>query len=582
MSAQPYPYASTPASTRRTKQLVQATMCHLATAAVKRAQAKMTGMTCPRPELDLLLTSTDEAVDHHVVLHNSSLANVGPSDWSPHLYSLKNDIPASEQLRLHCSAGVFRHDRRPLTSFTGYSVLHQHRADVMELASLPTFQHRFRLMTRGAFDGLDAKGVYFSGGCVTACLTTDITKADTYQNSDVDIFLCAGSPGKAVAIVQRIQDALRHNIADFDANYRVLRTPGVITLIPSTDYATKGYRKLQIVMALYTTPSDIVTVFDLDPVAVLYDLDDVFIAPRAMRSYWTGCTFVTNAIRSSSAPRILNLEGGVASVGSNKVFDKLDEEKTHVHCCVMDTEDTCVTDRNIYTLASTVRRGGAGQWTYSATDFGRLIALWDLVARRKEREEALIAATKGQTSMYGLYHEPSPLAVCTDSGAYIEAFVGAGFLTEEDAEKRIKCHDSYAENGTRAYSAPRDACAGGSELTLILPTGLSARLQREYGISIKRKKYAANIPDWHGVEFELCTWRQTAATIWCPPQQSEAAPAYRLLKKLAQLTYWLVGKMEYGAPWASLRFSKTFAKLLENDVDSSFPQDAHFRKWLCS
>ncbi|KAK0527448.1 hypothetical protein OC835_004977 [Tilletia horrida] len=447
--------------------------------------------------------------------------------------------------------------RAPLNEFSGHALMAQFRGDLMEIATLATFRDRFHTLSRGVFKGLYTKGLVFAGGFVTACLTTDINHAGAYSASDIDIFLVANSVRTAQSTTRTLENVLRTNIPAFDTNFRIMRTPGVISIIPSPAYVSQGYRKIQIVMTLYSSPSDVVAHFDLDPVAALYNLEDVYIAPRAVRSFWTAYTFVTDAIRGSTAQRILKyaLRGFSLMLPDVSIHDEADGSVTP--------------------LADMLAAQQAGQvrWTHRATDVARLAAMWDIVFDKPDLVETLIKATRGQNSLYGLYDEaenqfalPGTAYVDTEFDLFVDGFLLAGFLTHDIVAKKIADVETYANNAIMEAATITNAFRVGNELTMILPTTLRERLLSFANLNIKRSKFSEVVIDLDGVELELCTWKQTTHGIWAPGPHNMRAVEYRLARKAAQLTTWAAAKMgASGAPWESLRYSRTFATMIEHD-----------------
>ncbi|KAK0558865.1 hypothetical protein OC844_004823 [Tilletia horrida] len=574
--------------------------------AARRCTVEAAGLVYARPSLDDILSSTDDAVDSEVVQHNSALAFVRPAEWRSHVFSVKDDLCTSPFLSFDGTDGTYYKYRAPVPDFSGHTVLHQKRQDIMVIASFPTFEHRFRVLSLDAFKGLNTRGLVFSGGFVTACLTTSVSEANAYSDSDIDIFLTVPSPRLATKVVSHLQGVLRHNVPDFDANFRTLRTPGVITLVPSAEYIGRGYRKIQIIMVLYDTPSDIVAHFDLDPVCVAYDLTDVYIAPRAMRSFWTGSTYATDALCASNAQRILKycrrgfavrfpdasyeyepedneMEGRVLTVAK-----RLDEETSFVHSALLDLEPGHITAKNVYDLAERVRRGSHGQWLHSLTDFARLVALWNLVSDKVGLEEVLVRAIKGPYSAYGFYSEPqrectnaATVCVDTESDVILDGLIASGFLSARVAERKIHDEERYVGNGTLACPTIQDACLKGGHLTVILPCGLAEKLEHHFGVNIVRLPYSQTVLDYYGIDLEACSWRLSKACIWGPSPHLREAPTYRLLKKVSQLTTWAMNRISYGAPFSSLRYSKTLEIMIDRDVEPWFNQEDQFVQWLC-
>ena len=61
----------------------------------------------------------------------------------------------------------------------------------------------------------------------------------------------------------------------------------------STMLADYPYRRLQIILKLYPTPTDLLLSFDLDPCAILFNGSGVKMLPRTARALEVGCTSLT-------------------------------------------------------------------------------------------------------------------------------------------------------------------------------------------------------------------------------------------------------------------------------------------------
>ncbi|KAK0518076.1 hypothetical protein OC835_007959, partial [Tilletia horrida] len=288
-----------------TEALVSASIQHIRDQVRRRNQWHRSGIVVGRPDLRTLLSDKGAGIARQINLHNAFCAAVSPHDWKAHVFDLTTDVFQSGLINYDHAAGVLRMQRLPSPDLAGHPVLHQNRQMHEDLADIATFRSRFHVMTNGALTGLTSRDIIVSGGSVLACLTTAPSQATEYVRSDIDLFVTARTTSSARALVGEIETVLNKNIPSFKTDFRVFRSPDVITFAPSNHARAHGYRKIQVITALNSTPCDIVAHFDLDPVCVFYNLERVFITPRAMRAFWTGFSYVTNAIRTVSAARIL-------------------------------------------------------------------------------------------------------------------------------------------------------------------------------------------------------------------------------------------------------------------------------------
>lgn len=76
-----------------------------------------------------------------------------------------------------------------------------------------------------------------------------------------------------VTQIRRIHDKLARHVGAF--NIVVVRTKNALTLC-----SQYPQRNIQIILGLFQKPEDIVAMYDLDCVSVLYDGNNVFALPR--------------------------------------------------------------------------------------------------------------------------------------------------------------------------------------------------------------------------------------------------------------------------------------------------------------
>jgi len=136
---------------------------------------------------------------------------------------------------------------------------------------------------------LDEK-VIIAGGSVLQALTVgDGMRPSVWWDgmNDVDIFLYVETAEEATRISRRIFVAL----AVDGENWQIIRTSGVITML-RTDLSDwddwKVEQKIQIILRLYHSPTEVLVHFDCDSCCCCYDGREVWVAPRGLRALKTG------------------------------------------------------------------------------------------------------------------------------------------------------------------------------------------------------------------------------------------------------------------------------------------------------
>eukprot|EP00708_Paratrimastix_pyriformis_P002063 GAFH01000801.1.p1 GENE.GAFH01000801.1~~GAFH01000801.1.p1 ORF type:complete len:916 (-),score=370.20 GAFH01000801.1:143-2854(-) len=157
-----------------------------------------------------------------------------------------------------------------------------------------TFMNRFHATHGGALDGMDWSNMVVAGGSVLMSLI--ITPPSARQRSDpdavalefvndVDIFLYGLDPDQAMRKIKAIEAFLRKKQEEMhpEGEFLVVRTHHALTFQP------EGMPKVQVILRLYQSPSEVLYGFDIDCVSVLYDGQDVWAMPRALRAIQTHC-----------------------------------------------------------------------------------------------------------------------------------------------------------------------------------------------------------------------------------------------------------------------------------------------------
>lgn len=172
-------------------------------------------------------------------------------------------------------------------------------------SSLEEFTQNWSIFSEGSLSLLDWNNVVAAGGSVLACLlpVPDAYKTSkrtlrkyfhstAYPTSDIDLFLCGLTPeqaeAKIVAIFQAIRDAIPWDCT-------CVRTKHSISI-----HSQYPYRCVQIVLRLYSSPSEILTGFDVDAPCCAFDGTRVWANPRAIVSMMRQANTVDISRRSPS------------------------------------------------------------------------------------------------------------------------------------------------------------------------------------------------------------------------------------------------------------------------------------------
>ncbi|KAK0492741.1 ankyrin repeat protein [Armillaria luteobubalina] len=164
---------------------------------------------------------------------------------------------------------------------------------------METFKKNWSIFTEGSLSQLsDWSNVVAAGGSVLACLTplpesATVSKRATrkfyhsnaYPTSDVDLFLWGMTPEEAEVKIIKIYEAVRDSV------------PWDVTCIRTKHTVSIHF---QIVLRLYTSPSEILTGFDIDAPCCAYDGEHVWANPRAIVAMMRQCNTVDMTRRSPS------------------------------------------------------------------------------------------------------------------------------------------------------------------------------------------------------------------------------------------------------------------------------------------
>lgn len=174
----------------------------------------------------------------------------------------------------------------------GLEVLDYHRPRRLELnSSSASFSKVFDRITKGVLRGLDWRYVMVAGGmALTTLLHVYPSKDDDIEvkDPDIDIYIYGLGPEEANRKAEEIHDVWARNLPASATKRLVVKNAKTINLL--TSYPN---RRIQIVLKLLPTPTDILLNFDLDACAVGFDGTRVFMLPRCARAIETGYSVFT-------------------------------------------------------------------------------------------------------------------------------------------------------------------------------------------------------------------------------------------------------------------------------------------------
>ena len=158
------------------------------------------------------------------------------------------------------------------------------------LPSSTSFSQTFDRVTNGILRGLDWSNLLVAGGmALTTLLHTDaiMDNEKSVREPDIAIFVYGLGPEDANRKAEEIHDIWAANLPA-STERLVVKNAKTITLIPSYPH-----RRIQIMLKLSNSPTDILLNFDLDPCALGYDGSSVFMLPRCARAIETGYSTFT-------------------------------------------------------------------------------------------------------------------------------------------------------------------------------------------------------------------------------------------------------------------------------------------------
>ena len=154
-----------------------------------------------------------------------------------------------------------------------------------------SFCRTFEKITHGILKGLDWGNVFIAGGmALTTLMHTDPSKDQNREitDPDLDLYIYGLGPEDANAKVQHIYETWSRNVPSSSPDRLVVKNAKTINLL-----ASYPNRRIQIVLKLLPSPTDILLNFDLDACAVGFDGSQVLMLPRFVRALETGYSVFT-------------------------------------------------------------------------------------------------------------------------------------------------------------------------------------------------------------------------------------------------------------------------------------------------
>ena len=169
-----------------------------------------------------------------------------------------------------------------------FDLLHRRRPQILYLnPTQNAFNSVFNRLTGNLLAGLNWEGVLVAGGIVLAALTQVDPNTDLeILGHDIDIYLYGLSPQEANTKIEEIYRVWLRNLPPFAVREKVVvRNTKTITFL-----AHYPVRRVQIVLKLSRSATDVLLNFDLDQCAMGFNGTTVLMLPRCARALETGYT----------------------------------------------------------------------------------------------------------------------------------------------------------------------------------------------------------------------------------------------------------------------------------------------------
>ncbi len=196
------------------------------------------------------------------------------------------------------AAPISAGDNQPLTIERktppkgGFEILDEKRARSLEIQpSSKAFAQTFHRITRGILDGLDWSNVLVAGGIALTTLMHTNPSRDHHKDimdNDLDIYIHGLGPKEANDKVRHIFEVWKSNLPADNKQQLVVKNSKTIVFL--ADYPN---RRIQIILKLIQSPTQVLLNFDLDPCAIGFNGKDALMLPRCARAIETGYSTFT-------------------------------------------------------------------------------------------------------------------------------------------------------------------------------------------------------------------------------------------------------------------------------------------------
>ncbi|PRP86651.1 ankyrin repeat-containing protein [Planoprotostelium fungivorum] len=163
-----------------------------------------------------------------------------------------------------------------------------------------TFVSEWKKASYDLLEDLPKGNIFVAGGSILGILTGQISTPD-YAESDIDIFIYNTD---VAGDLQRLSHTLKLSTKKIRMRHSKREEEGGLIVVKSKHSLTIccgfPYRNIQIILRIYKSPAEILLGFDIDCCAVGYDLERVWVTPRAARAIRKKYNLVNVTRRSTS------------------------------------------------------------------------------------------------------------------------------------------------------------------------------------------------------------------------------------------------------------------------------------------
>lgn len=173
-------------------------------------------------------------------------------------------------------------------------------------SSIDDFKTTFDVFSSGQLRFIDWNNVMLAGGSVFAALVPTpggvrlddyFLESPMYRGADIDLFLYDLTVEEANAKLRELYNAVERAIKETKPNAKLLavRTQHAVSFV--SDYP---FRRVQVILRIFKSPSEILIGFDVDCCTAGFDGEKVWISPRCARALTTQTNLVDLSRRSAS------------------------------------------------------------------------------------------------------------------------------------------------------------------------------------------------------------------------------------------------------------------------------------------